>query len=470
VGNLTTGNSVMNLVRASLSSLALIAVSTVGHAETYTYRLTEVSKGTATAINKPGHVTGKATVVPCCRSQAFLWRGTQPAPLIPLSLFPEGSVRSTGTDINNAGQIVVQADTGDGIKTYIWDGTTRPLVSLPGFVAGNAINESGHVTGRKGTNAFIWDGVAYRELGTGEGTDINASGLVTGCLNTSFCAFAWEVPLGTRHAFLWAGDTATDIGTLGGDFSSGLAINGKGQITGFAATPNNAAFHAFVWDGGLMMDLGVLEGYPRSLGVAINNSSQVIGNSLAATSTTLRTCGTFESTSCPFLWEKGSMRNLNDIIDSADPLGPNVKLREAIDINGLGQILVSGLNADDKVRAYLLSPRYRLTNILAPSASSVPRGSTVRVAVGVLDAEGVRIPDGRAAVLASKPCRVQVRATGAETLQKTCMKYDAATDRFFFDWTLGPTATGPVTIDIRVNYGAPGPLKTIKTKIITITN
>jgi len=438
-----------NLIKASIASCVLFAHSTIGHAETYTYRLTEVGKdGRADAINKSGQVTGTSKVIPCCRFQAFLWTGTLPATQIPASQFPPpGADRSTGVDINNQGLMVVFVDNGDSDfnRSYIWDGTTKPLVPLPG--GANAINESNQVTGSSEGRAYVWERGNLRDLGGGTGVDINGSGHVTG--------------VSVGHAALWRSGTFTDLGTLGGSTSSGLAINGKDQITGVAQTTNDAAQHAFLWENGLMTDLGTLPGSAASVGNAINNFGQVVGIAHDDSFMLIR----------PFLWEKGTMRDLNDLVDSSDPLKSGTRLRDAFDINGVGQIVVRGFDANTgSSRNYLLSPRYRLTRFLAPSASSVPRGSTVRVAVGVLDAENVRIPDGRAAVLASSPCRVQVRATGAETLQKTCMKYDTATDRFFFDWTLGPTATGSVTIDVRVNYGAPGPLKTIKTKNITITN
>jgi hypothetical protein len=163
------------------------------------------------------------------------------------------------------------------------------------------------------------------------------------------------------------------------------------------------------------------------------------------------------------------MHELNTLVDSQDPLKSGTTLRNGIAINSLGQIVASGLNANGNVRNYLLSPRYKLTKILGPATNSVVVGSTVRIAVGLLGAENVRIPDSRAKLLASAPCRVQIRVSGAQTLAKTCMKYDAATNEFFFNWQVGSAGTGSATVEVRVNYGAPGPLKAIRTKAITIT-
>ena len=48
-----------------------------------------------------------------------------------------------------------------------------------------------------------------------------------------------------------------DLGTLGGTFSVGLAINASGQVTGFADTADGD-IHAFLWDGTTMQDLNAL--------------------------------------------------------------------------------------------------------------------------------------------------------------------------------------------------------------------
>ena len=48
--------------------------------------------------------------------------------------------------------------------------------------------------------------------------------------------------------------TVTDLGTFGGTFSQGQAINTAGQVTGIANTAGDAAFHEFLYSGGVMTD------------------------------------------------------------------------------------------------------------------------------------------------------------------------------------------------------------------------
>jgi len=51
-----------------------------------------------------------------------------------------------------------------------------------------------------------------------------------------------------------------DLGTLGGTGSSATAINGRGQVTGYATTAAGE-YHAFRWTpAGGMQDLGTLGG------------------------------------------------------------------------------------------------------------------------------------------------------------------------------------------------------------------
>ena len=101
-----------------------------------------------------------------------------------------------------------------------------------------------------------------------KGVAINASGQVTG--------FAYTAGDAEEHAFVTQNDVMIDLGTLGGSRSYGNDINASGQVTGFAYTAGDAEEHAFVTQNDVMIDLGTLGG-SRSYGAAINTSGQVTG-------------------------------------------------------------------------------------------------------------------------------------------------------------------------------------------------
>jgi len=80
--------------------------------------------------------------------------------------------------------------------------------------------------------------------------------------------------------------TAADLGTLGGTYSEGLAINASGQVAGTSYLAGNAYVDAFLYTGapntgGQMADLGRLGG-TYSHGYAINGAGQVAGGSQTA--------------------------------------------------------------------------------------------------------------------------------------------------------------------------------------------
>lgn len=110
------------------------------------------------------------------------------------------------------------------------------------------------------------------------GRAVNASGEVAG--------FSFNAN-GHQHAFLHrgtpgGGGSIVDLGTLGGLYSDAYAINASGQVVGSSTTSAHAT-RAFRYTGtpgtdGVMHDLGTLGGR-ASYGYALNDSGQVAGNS-----------------------------------------------------------------------------------------------------------------------------------------------------------------------------------------------
>ena len=98
---------------------------------------------------------------------------------------------------------------------------------------------------------------AVNSTNSSSGIAINASGQVTGDFSL--------VEVSGSGAFLWNGRAMQDLGTLGGTYSQGAAINDKGQVTGFYVTADNE-MHAFLWNGSAMQDLGTLGGTYSAVG------------------------------------------------------------------------------------------------------------------------------------------------------------------------------------------------------------
>src|SRR4051794_18737564 len=96
-----------------------------------------------------------------------------------------------------------------------------------------------------------------------------------------FSAFAVSLSSAV-HAASYA---ITDLGTLGGTESSGLALNASGQVTGASHITEAKNINSFLWKpatpnsgSGAMTDLGTLGG-TQSFGNGLNTSGQVTGES-----------------------------------------------------------------------------------------------------------------------------------------------------------------------------------------------
>ena len=124
-------------------------------------------------------------------------------------------------------------------------------------------------------HAFRYSDGAITDLGTlgGEysaGAAINASGTVAGYA---------DLASGLQHAAVFSGGTISDLGSLSGaaGVSSATAINDAGQVAGSTTAPGISAQEAFIESGGVMTGLGILSGGTFSTATGINSAGAVVG-------------------------------------------------------------------------------------------------------------------------------------------------------------------------------------------------
>ena len=203
------------------------------------------------------------------------------------------------------------------------------LVALPALAlaVGVAPAVVAAVPAAAATTTYTVTDLGSLGFGVSDALAVNATGEVTGY---SYLSKEIQIPCPPQqygqpkkcfeapyHAFLWSQETMTDLGTLGGNFSRGLAINGSGEVVGWAETKAGAT-HPFLWNGHTMTDLAPL-GLLNASG--INDSGQIAG-----------TCGPSTGTgSFPCLVSNGKVTDL--------PNPPNLDCAVVIAINNSGQVL-----------------------------------------------------------------------------------------------------------------------------------
>lgn len=307
-------------------------------------------------------------------TRGVLWRNRR---MTDLGTLPEGGYESWANAVNSNGQVVGWANNlvpdannsmaAPGLlptqtRAFLWQGgVMQDLGTLGGTDAlAQFINERGQVVGYSyidttpssscpyplNTGSFIWDKKhGMVNLGSFGGTctitsAINNRGQVVG---ESFAVGDQTAP-----AFIWDNGLFEPLGgSLGGDFTGAGAINDRGEATGFAYLSGNSTYHAALWKHiGELTDLGTVDGDLCSYASSINAQTQVVGASAPD-------CDFGDtSTIRAFLWDQGSMFDLNSLILP----GSSLYLRFAETINDRGEIAGTGLDGSGHAHAFLLVP------------------------------------------------------------------------------------------------------------------
>jgi probable HAF family extracellular repeat protein len=329
-----------------LSLLSIVGAATRADAGAL-YTVTEIpflptSSGTsydnvaATAINNLGQVIGSQNGNDGFSGgpqidvqQPFIYSGGQITKL--------GPAYGSATGLNDSGQVVGTTNMNGNLNASLFsNGQIAPIAGST--TTPQAINNQGVVvgaTGLAGSNgqAFVQNGSQKLILQSGTFTNgtavgVNSSGQVIADLT--------DPNLSTRQAFLYNGKTLQNLGTLNGGSTWANAINASGIVVGFSWATGGIE-HAFFWQNGVMHDLG---GLPGSSGggaaEAINAAGTIVGGSGGHA----------------FSYQGGVMTDLNSLIS-----GDVAKsLINAVGVNDLGQILVTGTDAKGLRASFVLTP------------------------------------------------------------------------------------------------------------------
>ena len=299
---------------------------------------------------------------------AALWRN---GGITDLGTLPEGGFESIAATVNSRGQVVGLAINtivdpnsmvGIGFQTraFLWEnGAMQDLGTLGTGTNAQAflINERGQVVGWSYINSiptnacnpgfafvtgsFIWDKEnGMRDLGSLGGTcttasDMNDHGQVVG-----FSNLPGDL---SQHGFLWDNGSFQDLGgSLGGNSQGPFAMNEQGQAVGFATLSGDKFFHAVLWTHvGNLIDLAGSGPVQCSYATSINAKTQVVGTSSDCV-----------SAGHVFLWEDGSMADLNALI----PPNSSLFLQFTEAINDRGEIAGTGSDVNGHQHAFVAIP------------------------------------------------------------------------------------------------------------------
>jgi uncharacterized membrane protein len=330
------------------------------------YMVIELGGRRSNDISESGQIVGQKEFAPGLRHAAF-WPSSQSAP-IDLGTLP--GLRSTAVGMNPRREIVGYAFSADLSveRPLFWASPNSAPVELPGLPAGLLsevydINPSGQIVGQFFSADFSVDRAVLwpssnaapvylpqlnENLPLSGAAGINASGNILG----DSCAADFV----ECHATFWANSTSTPVALAspGGDFIytdfvlPGHAINGAGNMVGFARNADFSAERAVFWasSSSPAVILSTAGEFTNAVAAAISDNGQIVGIGYNEDFSRQR----------PFLWPSATSQGID--LTTFFPAGSSWDLDSmfAAAVNNRGEIVGSGLFTDGTVHNFVLIP------------------------------------------------------------------------------------------------------------------
>jgi len=362
-----------------------IGFGTVGFASPLGYTITNLGdfggdENDAKAVNRFGHVVGYSTAgAPSYEAHAWLWlpeaKFGLSAGMNDLGGVPNWDDNNIAWDVNSSSQVVGNSCVASSYcRAFLWlpeyslglAPGIHQLSPLPGddFSYASGLNNAAEVVGTSSeygltppdpTDSWLWLPHAHygRSAGThliplvlgfaqSGATDINGAGIVA--VTQSTVEFGYEQHF---RAYKWDPDTTnfTALPSAGGanTDSFAVAVNDAEIVVGdWEDDPitQYAQRRAALWEGTTITDVGSFGG-THSTAYGINKWTQVVGGS-----------DDESETQRAFLWEDGTMSDLNDYLPAESEW---TNLTVAHDISDPGYIVGRGETSEGE-RPFLMTP------------------------------------------------------------------------------------------------------------------
>jgi probable HAF family extracellular repeat protein len=265
------------LFHAAVVVAALLALSRMGYAESYTFTQFDVPGAAltnASGINNAGQIVGQYTDS-TGRTHGFLYSGGTFT-----TLDVPGSSDTFAAGINDVGQIVGGYFAGTGTHGFLYSGGTFATLDVPGsfFTTAKGINNAGQIVGDSYLHGFFYSGGTFAQLDVPGAENTNAIGIN----NLGQILGFYRESTGGSHNFLASDGIFTSFDVPGGGVASG--INDAGEMVGYGATLLSCGvvciftYDSFVYSGGIVTPLQVPgTGDQGAQANGINNAGQIVG-------------------------------------------------------------------------------------------------------------------------------------------------------------------------------------------------